>query len=120
MLTPLQRQIALTIGELPEAGEFALAGGAALIARGDIERMTRDLDYFGPSTVHVNRIVPAAEKALKDAGFKVRRILDGKGFVRLEVASTNDVTEVDFGADFRLLPAERGPLGRFLLGRSSP
>jgi hypothetical protein len=78
--------------------------------------MTRDLDCFGPSHVHVNRVVPAAENALKAAGFSVRRILEGKSFVRLEVIGEKDVTEVDFGADFRLLPAERGPLGMVLAG----
>jgi hypothetical protein len=48
VLTPLQRRIATIIGGLPEAELFALAGGGALIARGDVDRQTRDLDFFGP------------------------------------------------------------------------
>jgi hypothetical protein len=116
VLTPLQRQIASIVGALPEAHQFALAGGAALIARGDIDRLTRDLDFFGPSAVQVDRIVPVAEEAFKEAGFSVKRVREGSGFYRLEVSHDGDVTEVDFGADFRLLPMEQGPLGPTLAG----
>jgi hypothetical protein len=47
VLTPLQEQVASIIAGLAEAESFALAGGAALIARGDVRRQTRDLDFFG-------------------------------------------------------------------------
>lgn len=47
MLTPLQEQVARIVAGLAEAEGFALAGGAALIARGDVQRQTRDLDFFG-------------------------------------------------------------------------
>jgi hypothetical protein len=56
---------------LPDAQRFALAGGAALIARGDIDRLTRDLDFFGPSAVEVDQIIPIVERALRDAGLSV-------------------------------------------------
>ena len=46
MLTPLQEQVARIIAGLAEAADFALAGGAALIARGDVQRQTRDLDLL--------------------------------------------------------------------------
>jgi len=74
VLTPLQRRIATIISGLPEAEQFALAGGAALIARGDVERQTRDLDFFGPAPADVDRLVPAVERALQDTGLEVRRI----------------------------------------------
>lgn len=38
VLSDLQRQVAELIAGLPEAQGFALAGGAALIARGDVVR----------------------------------------------------------------------------------
>lgn len=41
VLSPLQEQIAEIIAGLEEAEDFALAGGAALIARGDVLRQTR-------------------------------------------------------------------------------
>lgn len=116
MLTPLQRHIASIVGGLPDAQQFALAGGAALIARGDIDRLTRDLDFFGPSAVEVDQIIPIVERALTDAGLSVHRIRESSGFYRLEVSKAGDVTEVDFGADFRLLPIEQGPLGPTLAG----
>ncbi len=78
--------------------------------------MTRDLDFFGPSAVEVDQIVPIVERALTDAGLSVHRIREGSGFYRLEVSQAGDVTEVDFGADFRLLPIEQGPLGPTLAG----
>ena len=46
MLTPLQEQVARIVAGLAEAEDFALAGGAALIARGDVQRQTRDLDLL--------------------------------------------------------------------------
>lgn len=116
MLTPLQRRIATIISGLPEAEQFALAGGAALIARGDVERQTRDLDFFGPAPADVDRLVPAVERALEGAGLDVTRIREGTGFSRLEVREHDEVTEVDLGADARLLPVERGELGPILAG----
>jgi hypothetical protein len=116
VLTPLQRRIATIIGGLPEAEQFALAGGGALIARGDVERQTRDLDFFGPGPNDVDRLIPAVERALQDAGMEVRRIREAPGFFRLEVREHDEVTEVDLGADARLLPAERGELGLILAG----
>ncbi|TVR32298.1 MAG: hypothetical protein EA388_12190 [Nitriliruptor sp.] len=43
MLTPLQQRLLDVIGQLPEAAGFALAGGAALIVRGTVDRKTNDL-----------------------------------------------------------------------------
>jgi phospholipase C len=58
MLTPLQEEVAAVIAALEEAKDFALAGGAALIMREQIERGTRDLDFFGLSAAAVDRLVP--------------------------------------------------------------
>ncbi len=116
MLTLLQRRIATIIGKLPEAELFALAGGGALIARGDVDRQTRDLDFFGPDLAGVDKLVPAVERALHEAGMNVHRVREGRGFFRLEVRYLEEVTEVDIGADARLLPIERGELGPILAG----
>ena len=58
MLSPLQEQVAEIIAGLKEAEGFALAGGAALIVRGDVRRQTRDLDFFGLTADAVDRLVP--------------------------------------------------------------
>ncbi len=68
MLSPLQRQVAEIIAGLEEAEGFALAGGAALIARGNVQRQTRDLDFFGLTGSAVDRLVPAVDRALRAAG----------------------------------------------------
>lgn len=109
MLSPLQERVARVVAALAEAEGFALAGGAALIVRGDVDRRTRDLDFFGPSPVAVDRLVPAAEQALLDDGLRVRREIDHRGFARLLVNDDEDRTEVDLGSDARLFPVDEGP-----------
>ena len=46
MLTALQQRIAELFFAMDESAGFALAGGAALIVRGEIDRETHDLDFF--------------------------------------------------------------------------
>lgn len=116
MLTPLQRRVAEIIAGLEEAEGFALAGGAALIARGDVQRETRDLDFFGLSAEAVDRLVPAVDRALREAGLTVQQVQVGPGFARLTVESADDRTEVDLAADARLFPAEPGRPAPLLTG----
>jgi hypothetical protein len=106
VLTPLQEQVASIVAGLAEAEGFALAGGAALIARGEIQRETRDLDFFGLTPDDVDRLVPAVDRALQEAGLIVRHIQVSLGFARLIIESGDDSTELDLGADARLFPAE--------------
>lgn len=104
MLTPFQREVALIIVDLPQAAGFGLAGGAALILHGEIERKTQDLDFFGLHHSDVDSLAPATEQALRTAGMDVHRVREGVGFVRLVVQRSGDVTEVDIAADARLFP----------------
>lgn len=108
MLSALQEQVARIIAGLDEAEGFALAGGAALIARGDVRRQTRDLDFFGLTGDAVDRLVQAVEQALSDAGLGVRRVQVNPGFARLIVERGDDRTELDLGSDARLFPIEPG------------
>lgn len=48
MLAPLQQQLRAIVDLLPEGESLALAGGGALIVRGVVSRLTRDLDYLAP------------------------------------------------------------------------
>ncbi|HWF21270.1 MAG TPA: nucleotidyl transferase AbiEii/AbiGii toxin family protein [Acidimicrobiales bacterium] len=117
MLSPFQERVAEIIADLDEAKEFALAGGAALISRGDVDRQTRDLDFFGPTSASVDKLVPAVERVLRDAGMVVRGIQVNPGFARLVVEEHGDEAEVDLAADARLFPAEPGPLVPTLAGK---
>lgn len=116
MLSPLQEQVAGIIAGLEEAEGFALAGGGALILRGDVRRETRDLDFFGLTGDAVDRLVPAVDRALRDAGLVVHRIQESPGFARLIIESEDDRTELDLGADARLFPMEPGRLAPTLTG----
>lgn len=102
MLTPLQRQIVEIVQRLPEAEGFALAGGAALIVRGLVQRETHDLDYFATRQEAVARLAPALERRLEEAEFTVERIQDSPGFVRFHVSSEDEACEVDLAHDVRL------------------
>jgi hypothetical protein len=106
LLSPLQEQVAEIVSSLEEAHDFALAGGAALIARGDVQRQTRDLDFFGLTGEAVDRLLPAAERALQAAGLEVERIQVNPGFARLIVGRGEERTELDLAADARLFPVE--------------
>jgi hypothetical protein len=116
VLTPLQRHVAEIVASAAEQSDFALAGGAALIAKGEVARATRDLDFFSPNPSEVASTVPPVEQALRAAGIEVRRVVDYPTFVRLEVSDGTEITEVDFGTDARILPVERGPLGPTVAG----
>lgn len=108
VLTRLQGQVAAIVARQPEAADFALAGGGALIIRGEVARQTRDLDFFGPSPEAVDRLIPVVEAALRSAGLQVSIVRQNPGFARLEIQSADEeITELDLGADARLLPVDR-------------
>jgi integrase len=67
MLSPFQERVAEIIADLDEAKEFALAGGAALISRGDVDRQTRDLDFFGPTPATTVKAVHILSKIMRAA-----------------------------------------------------
>lgn len=82
MLSPLQERVATVLADLPEARDFALAGGAALIVQGVVDRMTHDLDFFATKAEAVDALLPALEQALTEAGMTVERIQVNAGFAR--------------------------------------
>ena len=112
MLTPLQRRLAHLLAALPEARDFALAGGAALIARGLIDRRTQDLDYFATSAAAVGDLLPVLETRLEGEDLSVTRIRDLPGFARLQVAEPGGETvQLDLSHDARHGPSEATELG---------
>lgn len=111
MLTDLQLKIALAVSEVVESEGFALAGGAALIFQGLVDRRTRDLDFFTVDATSVNRVAPEVESALRAKRMTVIRRVDAPGFVRLEVSEGGEICEVDFGSDARLRPEIETSLG---------
>jgi predicted nucleotidyltransferase component of viral defense system len=114
VLTEFQKAILTNVSRVAEAEGFALAGGAALILQGLVDRHTRDLDFFAREPNAVNRTCPAIETALRNDGMQVERRIDAVGFIRLEVSLGNEICEVDLGYDARLRPEERNPFGRVL------
>jgi hypothetical protein len=111
VLSPFQEEIARLLSALPEADGFALAGGAALIARGIVERRTGDLDFFGRESTAVDELAPALVRAAAAAGMRVIRVRDTPGFVRLELSRRTERCEVDLGYDARLWPLQQSSLG---------
>lgn len=102
VLSELQQRVALIFAGLSEAEPFVLAGGAALIVRGDVDRLTRDLDFFGLGPGDVDRVVPVFEAAVRAAGMTVERRQSAPGFARLVVSHAGEQTEVDVEPRFGL------------------
>jgi hypothetical protein len=114
LLSDFQIEIATTVSAAAEVDGFALAGGAALIVLGVVDRSTRDLDYFTTTAEAVNRAAPTIETALIQSGFTVKRITVAVGFVRLEVARGDSSCEVDLAHDFREWPEQTTSIGKLL------
>jgi hypothetical protein len=68
----MQQRVARLVATLPEADQFALAGGATLVLAGIVDRETRDLDFFGPSCDDVDVLADVVEAALIETGVGVR------------------------------------------------
>jgi hypothetical protein len=111
VLSSLQLRVAAIVKALPEAEDFVLAGGGALVARGDVDRTTRDLDYFAQSADQVPRLYAALDHALTADGLTVSTVQATGGFVRMVVTDGASTTEVDLAHDYRLLPPEDTAVG---------
>jgi hypothetical protein len=113
VLTPLQELIAGIVSGLPEADGFALAGAGGLLARGLIDRSTRDLDYFTApgGEESLRALSDALEEAFDRAGLGHSRKRDLSTFVRVEVSDGDDRCEIDLAIDYRAMPTESSSYG---------
>ena len=103
VLTPLQAEVWRVIGRLGKDHGFALAGGAALIAYGIIDRPTSDLDVVGPSGVTVEAFVEQVERELQSLSFRTERITDYPQLVRMRIHRDDEELGIDIGVDCRSL-----------------
>lgn len=103
-LLPEQREIAQTLFDLPASEGYALAGGAALVVHGRVDRETRDLDAFlradpGPNPGDVGRLADDLTNALLEGGWTVTTIRRHPTFVRMVASLDGAETEVDLAVD---------------------
>lgn len=120
LLTPLQVQATQLFFSLPGSAGFAVAGGAALIARGLIKRPTQDVDLFllDTSDSTVASAVVAFEAAMDRLGWSHSRAIDQPDFVRLTIDDGQDRLIVDLGRDSPAAEAtDRTELGPTLSSR---
>ena len=68
-LTAFQVEVAQLFFSLPEAADFLVAGGAALIAQGLVHRTTEDLDFFCGPTPSISDTADAFEAAAAARGW---------------------------------------------------
>ncbi len=111
VLTPLQAEVRRIIGELGRQQEFALGGGAALIAHGIIDRATRDLDFLGPAGTVVDGFVHQVERHLRTLSFSTERTFEYPQLVRLKVSHDGEDLSIDIGVDYRSFPVVDTPEG---------
>jgi len=104
LITDFQEAVARAFFDMPESKGFLLAGGAALIALGAVERTTDDLDFFA---ARGEADVPEAKAAFValcvERGWAVDHLRDSHEFVRLRVLGVEDKVEVDIGIDASLV-----------------
>lgn len=85
-ISPIQQAIARIFFALPESAGFYLAGGAALIAQGGIERDTDDLDAFTADARTIRAAGEALSAACRQQGFDVEVMDSFDTFVRILVS----------------------------------
>src|SRR5262249_52414914 len=100
-LTSLQVAAARLFFSLPESAGFAVAGAAALIARGLVQRPTRDIDLFllDPGSSSVAAASASFETAMTGRGWSHHRVIDQSEFVRFVISDGTDSLVVDVGRD---------------------
>lgn len=117
MLSKLQKGLAQLFLALPEAGHFALAGGAALVFKREVPRSTRDLDFFSPVPEEVTAAAERFKLELQNRGYAFTIVSSSPAFVRLLVRDRDEQENevlVDIGHDFRLKEPDQTPLGAVL------
>lgn len=110
--SPFRNESLALLRRYPRRKRLRWAGGGALITRGDVERSTRDIDFFAVGPEEVNRLVPAL-RSLRESGLEVRRIQSGSSFPHLEVADGEERTVVGLAADAQLFRPKSVRLGQF-------
>ena len=114
MLTDLQQQVAQIVAGVLAAEDVGLAGGGALISQGLVDRLTRDLDYFGTPGFALSHFAPQIIWALIDVGLEVDVKRQATTFYRLAIKGADDETELDLAIDARLFPLVESDFGRVL------
>lgn len=105
MLSDIQKTVRRIVAQLPEAADFALAGGAALIISGVVDRLTKDLDFFTPYPNPVGPLAQAAQAALEAASLDVTTIRSGDTYAQMRISSGSDTTNLDLASDYRMMDA---------------
>lgn len=104
------------------AGRISLAGGAALIVHGLVDRPTQDLDAFSGPDGDIPSIASSAVTAFEAAGYSVTDISDSEGLRTFLVARRRrkllgrppQPVKVQIGRDYQLLPSVPSPVGATL------
>ncbi len=110
VLTELQRRVARIVLERSSDPDLALAGGAALISMGLVDRGTTDLDFFTTSA-GIEGLLDSIEVLLVSEDLTVERQQVTPTFVRLVVSGDGERCQVDLAQDSRLMFVAPGPLG---------
>jgi Nucleotidyl transferase AbiEii toxin, Type IV TA system len=107
-LTPFQIEVSRLFFSVPESSGFAVAGGAALIVRGLVQRPTRDIDLFllDADSPSVAAAAASFEAAMSDKGWTHDRLINQNEFVRFLVNNDRENLIVDIGRDS---PADEPP-----------
>ena len=113
ILFPLQKEILVRLGYLPDLTHFYLAGGTALAEFYLGHRKSFDLDIFSAEEGLIQPFSRQAVDALQKAGIWVEVVRQFSTFVELSCMEREEQTKVQFALDspFRLASVDRSEYG---------
>lgn len=109
-ISEAQAEVAQAFFATAESTGFCLAGGAALIVAGAIDRTTKDIDAF-THDADVPRAADALEAACRQRGWGTERLRTAETFARVVVRLGDDEVLVELAQNMRPL---RPPSASFL------
>lgn len=114
-LEPLAAEVAQTALALQPSGSIALAGGAAMLAHGFVDRPTVDIDLFTPDATEIPQTIERLTSALRDRGFHVTLVRSHGTFAHLDVSDQGGrQVAVELAQDARMRPAVQLSIGAVL------
>jgi len=99
VISPLQKEILKTFGEIPDSEQFYLTGGTALAHFYLKHRKSNDLDFFSSVPELIAPFSSRLEEKLKSHGMSVERQRGFHSFVELAVERSGETTIIQMAQD---------------------
>jgi len=107
-LTAFQSELGRLLADNRSEDSY-LAGGAAILAAPNTQRISHDIDYFQDSVQRVASAFEADRTSLEGEGLVLEVEISQPGYVRAVVRRGDDATKIEWAQDstWRFMPVER-------------